>query len=120
MKLKNFFALGLLLVAGNVLATTHVNLKVNNSKVFTGRPFNNGEKVEACTLDGMTVALTVTEGEKAEVILGFEKDGATHSMTKEVEYGVAYESKCSEFPEYSVELTVDQVKSVAETPASQE
>ena len=120
MKLKNFFALGLLLVAGNALATTHVNLKVNGTKVFENKAFNNGEKGEACTLDRITVALTVTEGEKAEVILEFEKDGATHSMTKEIEYGVPYEKKCSEFPEYSVELTVDQVKSVAETSASQE
>ena len=120
MKLKNFFALGLLLVAGNVLATTNVNLKVNGTKVFEDKVFNNGEKVEVCTLDRITVALTVTESEKAEVVLGFEKDGATFSMTKEVEYGVAYENKCSEFPEYSVELTVDQVKSVAEIPASQE
>lgn len=122
MKLKNFFALGLLLIAGNALAVTKVDLTINDAVVFAGRVFSNGEEVEACTMDKLTVSVTVNEGEgNANVILNFkDENGASHTMNQSLPYNNEYKGQCSVHPEYSLNLTVAQVKSEIEASASQE
>lgn len=122
MKLKNFFALGLLLIAGNALAVTKVDLKINNAEVLTGRSFNDGEEVEVCTMDKFTVSVTVNEGEEnANVTLNFkDENGASHTMNQSLPYNDKCEKQCSVHPEYSFSLTVAQIKSGTEASASQE
>lgn len=114
MKLKNFFALGLLLAASSALADVAVSLKINDITLDTVT-FVSGQTKTLASADGITATLTVTEGAtSADFTLGFEKDGDTFSMDRTVTYGVALEEACP-IHEFSISLNVAKVDATATT-----